>query len=145
MFGSGSWWQCCLEMFNDGMKRSIMALNWIFDWRVRNKENSISYSNVSCVWTYGKLRLIAWHKAINNIKILSGGSPIKERQSGTFLPPCLRCIMQGHSFWLAVQLNMGLGVWFLYPTLRWLRAGTIGPAFLLAGQSEPCIQGCRPP
>ena len=95
------------------MKRSI----WAFDWRVRNKQNSISYSNVSRVRMYGKLRLNVWHKAINNIKISSGCSPIKERQGGTFLPLCLRRVMQGHSFWMAVRLNAGLGVRFLYPTL----------------------------
>ena len=53
-----------------------------FDWRVKTKQNSISYSNVSRVRTYGKLQLKAWHKAINNISILSGGSPIKEKPGG---------------------------------------------------------------
>ena len=38
-----------------------------FDWRVRNKQNSISYCNVSRVRMYGKLRLNTWHKAIKTI------------------------------------------------------------------------------
>ena len=38
-----------------------------FDWRVRNKQNSISYSNVSRVRMYRKLRLNVWHKVITTI------------------------------------------------------------------------------
>ena len=57
-----------------------------FDWRVRNKQNSISYSNVSRVRMYGKLQLNAWHKAINNIRILTGGSLIKEKRGWAFPP-----------------------------------------------------------
>ena len=40
----------------------------------------------------------------------------KKGKAELFFPTaCLRHIMQGHSFWLAVRLNMGLGVRFLYP------------------------------
>ena len=38
-----------------------------FNWRVRKKQNSISYFNVSRVRMYGKLRLNAWHMAIKTI------------------------------------------------------------------------------
>ena len=38
-----------------------------FDWRVRKKQKSISYSNISWVRMYGKLRLNAWHQAIKTI------------------------------------------------------------------------------
>ena len=53
--------------------------------------------------------------------------------------------MQDHSFWLTVRLNTGVGVRFLYPPPRRLRSGAIGPAFPLAGQSEPCIRGSALP
>ena len=144
VFGCGSQWQCCLGMFNDGIKRSIMALNWIFDWRIRNKQNSISYSNVSHVRMYRKLRLNAWHKAINNIKILSGGHQSKKGKAELFSPPLPKTCKQGHSFWLAVQLNMGFRVWFLYPTPDDYALGPLVQLFYWLANQSHVFRGLDP-
>ena len=69
----------------------------------------------------------------------------QSKKSRVELPHSPRYALQGHSFWLAVWLNMGLGVGFFLPHPQWLCYGTIGSAFLLAGQSEPCIQESGPP
>ena len=108
-----------------------------FDWRVRNKQNSISYSNVSHVRMYGKLRLNAWHKAINNIKILS-----KIGRAELFSPSLPKTCNAGTYFLIGCSDKHGE---FSLPHSQWLRSGTIGPALLLAGQSEPCIQGSGQP
>ena len=92
---------------------------------------------------YGKLWLNIWYKAINNIKILSDGSPIKEKQGET-LPPCLRRVMQGHSFWLAVWLNTGLGVRFLYLTPDDCTLGPLVQHFYWLANQSHVFRGLDP-
>ena len=95
------------------------------------KQNFISNSNVSRVRIYVKLRLKAWHKAINTILEYYRVAHLSKKSGVELHLHCLKRAMRGHSFWLAVRLNTGLGVGFLYPHPPWLRSGAIGPAFLL--------------
>ena len=108
-----------------------------FDWRVRNKQSSISYSNVSCVRMYGKLRLNAWQQAIKTILEYYQVAHQSRKSGSGFSSPCPRRVMQGHSFWLAVRLNTGLGVRFLYPTPDDCALGPLVQRFYwLANQSH---------
>ena len=66
------------------------------------------------MWIYGKLWLKARHKAINTILEYYRVAH-QSKKSRVELSSCPRCTMQGHSFWLAVWLNMGLRVGFFYP------------------------------
>ena len=107
-----------------------------FDWRDRKTKFYFIFFQPSA-----NLRKITAKSLtqghLHNIRILSGGSPIKEKQGGTLSLPCPRRAMQGHSFWLAVRLNTGLEVWFLYlPTDDCALGPLVQRFFWLANRSH---------
>ena len=84
-----------------------------FNWR-DGKTKFISNSNISWVRIYGKLRLKAWHEAIN--AILEYYRVAHQRKQGWSFSSSQTRTMRSHSFCLAVRLNTGLGRGFFTPS-----------------------------
>ena len=92
---------------------------------------------------YGKLRLNAWHKAITTILEYYQVAH-QSKKSGAELPQCPRRVMQGHRFWLAVRLNTGLGVRFLYPAPDDCTLGPLVQRFFWRANQSHVFRGLDP-